>query len=119
MNLLHFEMNEFDSPDIKGSSSMMKEDFLNLLDDARGIAGVPFVITSGYRTPAHNKEVGGVWDSAHTKGRAADISVSSGSQRWLIIDALIKVGFNRIGISHNFIHVDNDPSKPENVIWTY
>jgi hypothetical protein len=29
------------------------------------------------------------------------------------------VGFNRIGISHNFIHVDMDMNKTQNLIWTY
>jgi hypothetical protein len=29
------------------------------------------------------------------------------------------VGFNRIGVANTFIHVDNDPSLPEDVIWTY
>lgn len=119
MNYIHFEIFEFDSPDKKGSGSLMNEHFLGMLDDARGIASVPFIITSGYRTPEHNKAVGGVENSSHMKGYAADISVMSGSQRWAIIDALIKVGFNRIGVGSNFIHVDNDPSKPENVMWTY
>jgi hypothetical protein len=31
----------------------------------------------------------------------------------------MEAGFNRIGISSTFIHVDNDPSKPEDVIWLY
>jgi hypothetical protein len=31
----------------------------------------------------------------------------------------MKAGFNRIGIADTFIHVDNDPGKAENVIWTY
>ena len=119
MNLLHFELYEFDSPDLPGSGKLMKEDFLNLLDDARGIAGAHFIINSGYRTPKHNRRVGGVENSSHLKGCAADIRVTSSSERWKIVDALIKVGFNRIGIAKSFIHVDNDPSKTENVIWTY
>jgi hypothetical protein len=31
----------------------------------------------------------------------------------------MEAGFNRIGIAPTFIHVDNDPSKPEDVIWLY
>ena len=57
--------------------------------------------------------------SSHLLGHAADISCTNSSQRHKIIKALLKVGFNRIGIADTFIHVDNDPNKPANVIWTY
>jgi len=120
MNLKHFDLYEFDSPDLPGSGkTLMDIEFLSLIDDARGIAGVPFRITSGYRRPSHNRIVGGVEDSSHVKGCAADIYTPDSRHRWLILDALIKVGFNRIGIANSFIHVDNDPEKTENVIWTY
>ena len=33
--------------------------------------------------------------------------------------SLMKVGFNRIGVGNTFIHVDIDPEKPIDVIWTY
>ncbi len=45
-----------------------------LLEQVRGVLGsVPLIITSGYRCPALNAAVGGVADSAHVKGLAADI----------------------------------------------
>jgi uncharacterized protein YcbK (DUF882 family) len=120
MNLEYFDLYEFDSPDLPGSGRrMMDMEFMSLIDDARGIAGIPFRITSGYRTPSHNRIVGGVDDSSHVKGCAADIYVPDNRHRWLILDALIKVGFNRIGIANSFIHVDNDAEKTQNVIWTY
>lgn len=115
----YFKLSEFDSPDKPGSGAMMDEIFLHRLDDARGIAKVPFIITSGYRTKEHNDLVKGVDSSAHTKGFAVDIACRDSVTRWLIINSLILVGFNRIGIADTFIHVDSDPSKPENVIWTY
>ena len=115
----HFNKSEFDSPDLPGSGQLMNEQFLYKLDDARGIAKVPFIITSGFRTVKHNDRIGGVDSSAHTSGRAVDIACRDSRSRWLIIDALIKCGFNRIGIADTFIHVDDDPTKPENVIWTY
>jgi len=120
MDLEYFSFYEFDSPDLPGSGKrFMDLEFMSLIDDERGIAGIPFRITSGYRTPSHNAIVGGVEDSSHTRGLAADIYTPDGRHRWLIVDALIKVGFNRIGIADSFIHVDNDPEKTQNVIWTY
>lgn len=46
------------------------EDVLQPLRDA---AGKPITITSGYRCPQLNKLVGGVDDSQHQDGEAADI----------------------------------------------
>lgn len=92
---------------------------IELLDSARFFANTPFVITSGYRCKDHNKAVGGVSNSAHTKGLAADISYSSGKELYLLMTSLLAVGFKRIGISKNFVHVDIDTTKPQNVIWDY
>lgn len=115
----YFDISEFDSPDELGSGKNMDSTFLGKIDDARGIAGTKFIITSGYRTHKHNEQVGGVDSSAHTKGHACDIACRDSRSRWLIINSLMLVGFNRIGIANTFIHVDDDPTKPENVIWTY
>ena len=46
-----------------------------LLQKIRDHFGRPVVITSGYRTAAHNKAVGGAAYSQHLYGRAADIRV--------------------------------------------
>ena len=43
------------------------------LEALRALAGVPVVISAGYRCPHHNQEVGGVPNSEHTRGLAADI----------------------------------------------
>jgi len=98
---------------------MMDDYFLQMLDDARHKAGIPFVITSGYRCPSHNRAVGGVANSAHTKGLAADIACSDERSRGYIIGALYEASFNRIGIHPDFIHVDDDDSKSADVVWLY
>ena len=116
---LYFEYSEFDSPDQVGSYKHMNVDFLNKLAQARKIAAVGFKITSGYRSPAHNEKVGGVPNSSHTLGHAVDIYAPTSRQKYIIINALLQAGFDRIGIAKNFIHVDDDPSKNEDVIWTY
>lgn len=46
---------------------------LEQLDKIREELGYPIIITSGYRCPELNKAVGGVKNSHHLKGLAADI----------------------------------------------
>jgi len=120
----NFNLKEFDSPDLSGSGLNMDKDFLSMLDNARDIAKTPFKITSGYRTKEHNiaiyKKLGKKpIESSHLKGVACDIACSDSRARFLIINALLEVGFTRIGIANNFIHVDSDCEKSQNVIWTY
>lgn len=120
----YFRFHEFDSPLQEGSGQLMDRDFLERLDNAREIAGIPFKITSGFRIEAdiERLEKQGYkvsQKSSHLKGLAADIACSTSAERYKIIDALLKAGFHRIGIAKSFIHVDDDPDKPANLIWTY
>ncbi len=39
--------------------------------------------------------------------------------RFELIDIFLDLGINRIGIADTFIHIDVDPDKSPNVIWTY
>ena len=119
LKLKYFKLSEFASPDEAGSGSKMNKAFLEKLDCARHNAGVPFVITSGYRTEARNKLVGGRVGSSHLKGLAADISYNGSRERYLIVSSLLDVGINRIGIHKTFIHCDVDNLKDEAVIWLY
>ena len=126
MNFRHFTLDEFDSPDVAGSGANMDLDFVRMLDDARHIANVPFVITEGggFRTKEYNDELckrnaNASKNSSHKKGLAADIACTDSRARFLILSALLRVGFNRIGVSRGFIHVDNDEAKSEDVVWTY
>jgi len=77
------------------------------------------IINSAYRCEKHNKEAGGKETSSHIKGLAADIKCDDSSYRFLLISALIKAGFKRVGIGKNFIHVDLDTDKPQNLMWAY
>ena len=120
MNLKYFKISEFDSPDLKGSGRNMDPNFLKKLDKARAYSGVPFKITSGYRTIEYNSKLkNSTVTSSHIKGLAADIAIKSSRDRFLILEALIKEGFCRIGIAENFIHVDDDYDKALKIIWYY
>lgn len=94
-------------------------DFRDKLNLAREIAGTPFILNSAFRCEAHNQEVGGSRSSSHLFGCAVDIKCMDSRSRWLIVDALVKSGFNRIGLAKTFIHVDDDMTKEPNLIWEY
>ena len=53
----------------------MNHELIDKPDKARGIANIPFKLTSAFRCPSHNKTVGGVPDSAHLTGKAVDIAL--------------------------------------------
>lgn len=69
-----FNTREFRCRD--GSDTVMVDETLTVvLQCIREHFGKPVVITSGYRTAAHNAVVGGAKSSQHLLGRAADIRV--------------------------------------------
>ena len=120
----YFKLEEFDSPDEPGSGEMMEPAVIEALDNARDLAGFPFVVTSGFRTIAHNRSLLKAGypaspKSSHLLGWAVDLRVDSSQRRYLMVEALLDSGFHRIGISKNFIHADMDPNKTPNVLWTY
>ena len=95
----------------------MDAGLLRMLDEARALAGIPFSLSSAFRCAKHNKAVGGVADSAHTHGYAVDIKCTSSHYRFRIISALLEAGFRRIESGPTWVHVDNDPAKPQDVIF--
>jgi hypothetical protein len=116
----YFAWSEFDSPDLPGSGKTnMSEAFIRVLDDVRACAGFPFIITSGYRTEAHNAKVGGVANSSHIKGIAVDIAAVTEDQKRTIAECAIRNGITRIGWGRTFIHLDMDSQKTPNIVWGY
>lgn len=90
-----------------------------MLDDLRRRAKVPVLLRSGFRDSEYNAKVGGVKDSSHCKGLAMDISCSDSSHRLLYLRSALAAGFRRIGIGKDFLHLDIDSDKPQDVIWLY
>lgn len=73
-------------------------------------------INSGYRTPAHNKKVGGKPKSQHLTASAADIVTRSYTPKQLaaIIEKLIASGKMQqggLGIYPSFVHYDVRKNK--------
>lgn len=116
MNLKYFTVDEFDCQ-VTGNNEM-KKDFLEKLDQLREACGFPFRITSGYRDPyGHPIEMKKSQPGTHAKGIAADIYVSGGSERYIIVREALKLGFTGIGVNKTFIHVDTRDTTP--VLWEY
>lgn len=110
---------EFQKAQPRCSMSQMDLTFLERLDKARELAGIPFVINSAFRTKEYEKEHGRDGSSAHCFGLAVDIRCNDSRNRYKIVKAAIAAGFNRIGIGNGFIHLDDSWFHPQDVLWTY
>lgn len=92
------------------------------LDGIREKFGKPILVSSGYRCPMLNKAVGGVVNSQHLKGLAADL-VCSDMEKLLSIIRETK-GFDQVITEHNkgsksyWIHISVAPvfGKPRNQV---
>ena len=114
-----FSDNDFNRANPACTMGDMNPVFLEMLDEARELAMVPFILNSAYRTTEHEIRNGRDGTSSHTKGLAVDLKATGSRQRFRILEALLKVGFRRIGIGKGFIHVDMDKDKDFDVMWTY
>lgn len=80
----------------------------NVLDPLREWYGMPIHIESGYRCPELNKAVGGVSNSFHTMGYAADIDMGEKEDNQPIFDYIKdNLPFTELGFEGDgrWIHV--------------
>ena len=102
----NFKVKEFACND--GSDTVLiSDDLVDLLQKIRDHFGVAVVINSGYRTSAYNKKVGGVSNSQHVKGTAADIVVKGMDP--LTVSQYVEYimpDHGGIGVYQTFTHVD-------------
>lgn len=102
---------------------MIDESLVMLLQAIREHFGKAVTITSGYRTAAHNKSVGGAKSSQHLLGRAADIQVAGVSVEDVAAYAeSLLPGWGGVGRypvkagrAKGWVHVDTRPNKSR---WT-
>ena len=120
----NFSKLEFDSKD---GAEMPNDVLMNVqklagqLQILRNNINKPITINSGYRSPEHNKNIGGVENSQHVLGKAADIQVKGISTRILaaLIEDLINDGDmlqGGLGIYDKFVHYDIRKNKAR---WDY
>lgn len=108
----------------------MQEDFMSMLVNIRREIDRPLIVSSGYRSPAHNARIGGAANSPHIHGRAVDI-VCMGTVAYNLIRIALKHGMTGIGVSqkgpaeNRFIHIDNiakgqqELLGPRPWVWSY
>ena len=86
----------------------------NVLQPARDLYGKPIHVTSGYRSPAVNKAVGGVRNSQHILGEAADITALSKEENKKLF-ALIRdnLNFDQLIDERNFSWIHVSYKSPE------
>lgn len=98
----HFRLSEFirsATADAKGIDNTPPDSVIvrllalcvYVLEPLRAVVGHPIVITSGYRCPALNTAVGGVANSQHMLGEAADIRCLDRAEAEALIAALNRV----------------------------
>ena len=77
-----------------------------LLEQVRSLVGAPIAISSGYRSPALNRAVGGAANSAHVLGLAADISTAKLTPKALAL--LIRqsdIAFDQLIYEGTWVHI--------------
>ena len=110
----YFKISEFDSKDGAEMPSDVKMNVIELIDNLnvlRQELGSPLYVNSGYRSPEHNKNIGGSINSQHLTGKAADIRSNEYTPKQIKekIEELIKVGkMKQGGLSayNTFVHYD-------------
>ena len=91
---------------------LVNEAALDKLQALRDKLGIPILLTSAYRSPQHNRNVGGAPRSLHMQGTAFDVRMEN--QNPTAFEAAArKVGFTGFGYypRSGFIHIDTGPAR--------
>nr|WP_257620310.1 D-Ala-D-Ala carboxypeptidase family metallohydrolase [Janthinobacterium sp. NKUCC08_JDC] len=90
-----------------------------MLEQVRALVGMPIAISSGYRSPALNKVVGGAGNSAHVLGLAADISTTKLAPKALAL--LIRqsdIAFDQLIYEGTWVHIGLSAGAPRRQVLT-
>jgi zinc D-Ala-D-Ala carboxypeptidase len=91
-----------------GAKGDIKDVLRDKLNELRNAYGGPIYVISGYRSPEHNRAVGGARNSLHVEGLAADLRLPvNGAARLRLLELSFRIGgFSGRGFYPKFIHVD-------------
>ena len=94
------------------------EDAMDKLQALRALIDKPMKLTSAYRSPAHNKKVGGAKNSMHLQAKAFDVQMM-GHDPAQFESAAREVGFTGFGFykKSGFIHIDTGRAREWNERW--
>ena len=115
----NFSLKEFESKD---GSKMPSDVYLNIvklvgqLQFLRDYTGRAITVNSGYRSPEYNAKIGGVKNSQHLLGKAADITIEGlkPAEVYRLINELIDMGLmlqGGLGSYKSFTHYDIRKTK--------
>ena len=96
----------------------LNSEAMDKLQTLRNRLGKPMIVLSGYRSPAHNKAVGGAPHSKHMLGTAFDIAMSNHDP--VAFEAAARaVGFLGFGFypRSGFMHIDLGPVRQGSQLW--
>ena len=88
---------------------------LNLLQPLRDILQRPIIVTSGYRSPALNRAVGGSRNSQHMKGEAADIYCTEAAETLRMAQTVLEHGlpFDQMILHNSLLHLSFKANGPQ------
>lgn len=97
----------------KGTGQLLVDPVaLDKLQALRDTLGVPITLVSAYRSPEHNRRVGGAKNSYHLRGCAFDVNMAN-HDPMLFELAAREVGFRGFGYypKSGFMHIDLGPAR--------
>ena len=91
---------------------LVNEDAMDRLQDLRTRLGRPMLLTSAYRSPEHNRNVGGARNSYHLQGVAFDVRMENQNPSEFEAAAR-EAGFTGFGYypASGFMHIDTGPAR--------
>lgn len=110
---MHFSTAELACKDC--GKCLLDPQLIPALEELRALGPEPIYVDDGYRCPEHNAAAGGVSDSQHVLGKAADIRIGALTLQEMYDRAIQVPAFFNGGIGvydgTPFIHVDTRKGK--------
>lgn len=123
------ELIHSDTADARGIDNMPPAPVLanlqrlaGLLERVRTVLGVPVHISSSYRSPDLNRAVGGVANSVHMFGLAADITAPAFGTPLQVAQAIQAAGIEFDQLIHEYgrwVHIGLRDGEPRGQLLTY